>query len=131
MSSKYLFDNNITPRIARALNQLEKQAEVHALMDVVDPATKDPELLKFVAANSYCLISCDNKQMKRTAERSALKTHRVTAVYLPQVVSNKKYWDQTEWIVKHWPNIIARVGTQRKGSILKMLANGDLIETTV
>ena len=78
---KLLFDNNLSPRVARAINELLKGegGQAAALRDKFDAATPDIEWITALAEEGgWSVVSGDQRITKNRAERAAwMKTSLV------------------------------------------------------
>lgn len=126
--AKFLFDNDIPYRIADALNELDFEHEIHPVRDVFSADAKDADWIPKAAKGSYILISKDLNQTRRSAERLALRRAKLTAIYLNPFFSNRKFWEQAEFLVRHCPGLRGWALGVRRGTIGEVGSNGKVTE---
>jgi predicted nuclease of predicted toxin-antitoxin system len=119
---KYLFDNNISPKLAKMLVALDK--EVFAVRNVLAADAKDEDILVFLAQHPYVWISADRKQTTRPSQARLLKQAKVTALYLGPFWSKMNGWDQAVWMMRRWELIEGFVNGAAKGTIAEIKQNG-------
>lgn len=124
---KFFFDNNISPRIARALRELvEGEHEVCHLRDRFKPNSPDPEWISQLGREGgWILITGDLRIRRRTAERLALNQARLTSFFMAKGFAptpNERagnsdwFWEQVKWIVQKWPLIVEQARRVEPGA---------------
>ncbi len=106
---KYIFDENLSPGLARGLKEFGKDTE--HITEHYPPGTPDEEVLKFLGENGCILITRDKRIHRRPNEILALKTHSVGAFFLQG--SNMSSWDYVVQVVRIWTQIEEIVGKTR------------------
>jgi hypothetical protein len=99
----YLFDNNISPRLARMLRELSVDAR--ALREEFPQGVKDPEFLPRLKGTGWVFMTADTRITTRPVEAAALKESGVTALFLGPFWAKLTLWKQAAWIVGRWEEI--------------------------
>lgn len=99
----FFLDNNLSIKLAKAMNHLEQEGEVMHLTEKFPADAKDEEWLKYVGENGIILITQDQKIRRRAAEKAAFKTHKVGAFVL--VGKNRDRWQIINQLIKNWLKI--------------------------
>jgi hypothetical protein len=119
---KYLFDNNISPRLAKMLSALEVDAS--PLREVLDEDATDEAILEFLHSHPYVWMSGDRKQTTRPTQAKLLKAAKVTALYLGPFWSKMTGWEQAVWLMRRWEVIDGFVRGVARGTIAEIKQNG-------
>ncbi len=95
---KFLFDENLSPRLAQALEVLGE--EVVHITELCPKGTQDTKWLELAGAEDMIAVSRDQAILRRPNELSALRQNKV-GLFL---VFGKKRgaWDQVVQIITHW-----------------------------
>jgi hypothetical protein len=129
---KLLLDNNLSPKLARALHALSQpEHEVHHLRDLFDPKTPDEEWLQQLGAEGgWVIVSGDLRISRNKDELNAWFESGMTAFFLDRGWAHLGFWEKTARLVQWWPRILEvleSVGSQVgyfvpvRGSKLKIL----------
>ena len=103
-----VFDENLPPKLARALNELEGNngIEVKHLRDLFPAKTKDIEWIESLSNIEDCFIITKDRNIKRNPhERNAWKESRLQIVFLQKSWNNQKFWDFSWKMIKRWEDI--------------------------
>lgn len=76
---KFLFDANFSPRIVRALRELELDCELVHSTEHLAPAAKDPEVFQLARSLEAILVTKDRKILKREHELAAYHSAGIAA----------------------------------------------------
>ena len=108
---KFLFDHNLPPSLARALNLLCKEEhEVLALVDRFPNNITDTELIKELSGwADFRLITADNNISRVPVEQIAWQKSGLTIIFLTKSWNNLKYWVKCWKLVKRWPDILDEI----------------------
>lgn len=100
----FLFDENISNRVPRALNRELGQSAFH-VDDIVElgRGATDLQVLPYAGDHGMLLVTQDHGILKRPHERALLAKHRIGAFYLPRGM--KGLCTITLTIVRHWPEM--------------------------
>jgi hypothetical protein len=81
---KVLFDHNLSPRLARALQAFfDGQHEISALHDKFSPSTTDIALFEELSREGvWIFISGDRRIFRNKAERTAFRESRLIGMFL-------------------------------------------------
>ena len=102
---KALFDHNMPPDIARALNLIVSKEghEAWALRDKFDVKISDIDLFtRLGKEKNWIVISKDRNQAKRKPERHAILNSGVLAFYLAKNVEQQRINEQAATILWQW-----------------------------
>jgi len=99
----YLFDHNLSPRLAHILRVLHVDAR--ALRDEFARNIKDPDLLRELGSRGWMLITCDTHIQTRPMEAAVFKASGVSVVFLSRFFEQMKLWDKAVWLLRYWPEI--------------------------
>jgi PIN like domain len=119
---KYLFDNNISPKLAYMLAALD--VDVHAVRDVLRADAPDEEIFAHLRENPHVWVSGDRRQLTRPAQAALLKAAKITALYFGPFWPKLIGWNQPVWMIRHWPLIDNLVRSTTKGTIAEIKQNG-------
>lgn len=115
---KVLFDHNMPPALARALNEIVKSEghEAYALRDKFDIRVSDVEYLETLGKEgNWVVISKDRQNARRKPERAAILKHGVVAIYLAKSVERQRLTEQAASILWQWDRIVAQRENNRNG----------------
>lgn len=107
MSPKFLVDENISFRIARALDNLSRRFRVCAVRDhpKLDREADDvPEIIEVCQDEGWILVLNDWKIREKPHEKAALLDSEIGAFFV--YLGKKKeptYWKQARIFVDRWP----------------------------
>jgi hypothetical protein len=105
---RFILDNNLSPRLARALNALtDGNPEVHHLRDKFDADTPDVEWIQELSSQgNWVVVTEDRRILTRIAERDAFRTAHLTGYFLDKAWCRQTLWVQAEHLVRWWPVIL-------------------------
>jgi predicted nuclease of predicted toxin-antitoxin system len=124
---KFFFDNCVSPKLARAINELDSDAEIIHLKDKFPENTEDPVWLKYVGENDYFVITADKKIKKRVAEKEIYKDFKV-GVFVIKITSGKGILDITIQLLKNWEAMKEIAQREKKPFMFKVPDRGKKIE---
>jgi predicted nuclease of predicted toxin-antitoxin system len=111
---KFLFDEQLPPRVARGLRQLGEP--VSHVQDVAElgKGSPDDEILEYAGKRDYFLVTLD-RQIRRKPHLRARYMASGCGVYFLRAVSKKStsYWEMVRLIVNRWPEIVADCGKRK------------------
>jgi hypothetical protein len=105
---KFFFDNNLSPRLSRALNELEGQHghDVIHLKEKFDQKTADEEwITKLGSEGGWVVVTSDYRITKNPHEVLAWQESGLTVFFLRRAWTRVDFWQQAWQIVKRWPDI--------------------------
>lgn len=106
---RFFLDNCLSPRIARALNELSQPNHevVHLRERFPQDAPDSVWLAALAQQRRWVIISGDARILKNPQNRAVLKESGLTAFILARGWLNHRFYDQAWRIVRWWPRIIA------------------------
>lgn len=125
---KFLFDNNLSPDMARGLRELRQlfEEEIIHLKDRFPEDVKDEDWLStLINEGNWTIVSADRFK-KNAAERKAIMNPRITVFVLSKGIGKMKYWDKTKAVVRQWEKV-SLVAAQTQGGLYEVRANGRII----
>jgi hypothetical protein len=104
---KVLFDNNLSPRLARCLQALMgDEHEIVALRDRFPMNTKDIDLIAELSRQGgWIMISGDRRITRNKAERQAFQNSRIIGMFLSPGLYKAPILKQAERLIALWPSI--------------------------
>jgi hypothetical protein len=108
---KFLFDNNLSPHLARGMAEFSKTdarvAQVIHLRERFPANTKDEVWLpELVRDGGWAIVSIDQFK-KTTAERELVRKHGLTVFVLDRQWADKPFWEMSARFVEWWPTILS------------------------
>jgi hypothetical protein len=115
---KFFIDNNISPRISRALRELENREEnlvVH-LKDKFSPTTTDEEWMQQLGTEGdWVVVTCDTAISRNPHEIKAWLESGLIVFFLKSGWLSLAYWEFAWQLVKKWPLIKKKVSKASRG----------------
>lgn len=108
----FYFDENIAPRIARALAVLTEAepVEVFSTVDVFGKGIKDEGWIPKVGKEDGIVITQDLNIHRTQHQRELYRKHNVGVVFFkPPKKYGYSYWEMLTQILTSWPDIIKTV----------------------
>lgn len=104
---KVLFDHNLSPRIARALQALMGDGyEIVALKDKFPANIKDVDLIAALSGEGgWVLISGDRRITRNRAEKTAFQSSKIIGMFLSPGLYKSPVMKQAERLIALWPTI--------------------------
>lgn len=124
---KVLFDHNMPPSIARALNELIKSDGHSAfpLREKFKTDIGDIELFITLAKDGdWIVISKDVANAKRAPERAAILRSGVLAFYLAPAVQKQRVNEQAATIIWQWDKVVQQRANNKNGLFLLPVNKG-------
>lgn len=108
---KFLFDNNLPPRLARGVSALSEGdpdiSEVVALRDKFPGNTPDEVWMKQLQAEGGWVVISGDQFKKSKAEKELLRQKGLTVFVLDPQWSAHSYWDKAARLILWWPKIVS------------------------
>ena len=121
---KVLVDHNISPRVARALNEVIYDAEVVSLQDKFPTDTADEEwLISLGQEGGWSLLTKDLRIVSRKAEKQALAHSKVTSFFLERGWSKRENLQTTAYLLLRWPSLRETVKLVQDGALFRVPIN--------
>ena len=115
---KFLLDNNLPPRLAKALDALCDGTEhhVHALRELYPASTPDEEWLRLFAEDGGgAAVSGDLHIYTTKHQREAWRQSGLTLFFLQPAWSKVRFWEKAAALVRWWPDFLQQVETVAPG----------------
>jgi len=126
---KCVFDNNLPPKLARALNVLEGQhgIEVLHLRDIFPENTDDITWINELSKESDCFIITKDKNIRRNPhERKAWKESGLKIVFLQKTWFNHDFWQISWRLIKRWIDLKKAVDRMKDNETLILPITGKI-----
>jgi hypothetical protein len=119
---KILFDNNLSPALAHALQELFKgQHEIVALRDKFRGAPTDVEwIAELSREDRWIIISGDRRITRNRAEYHAFRNSRLVGFFLSKGLYKAKVLKQMERILALWDAMEAIALTVQGGAMFEL-----------
>ena len=120
---RLLVDNNLPPRVARALNELVKADDhsVVALRDKFAENTPDVEWIEALGAEGgWVVLTLDHDIVRRKAEKAAWRKARLIAFVLTRGWSTFPPLDTAWRLIRWWPQIVQQASLAAPGSTFEL-----------
>lgn len=115
---KVLFDHNMPPSIACALNEIVKLEghEAVALKDKFSIDIADTDYFEILGREKdWVIISKDLQNGKKKAERAGIGKNKILAIYLSKSVQKQRINEQAATILWQWDKIVAQKALNESG----------------
>ncbi len=125
---RFFFDNNLPPRLARALDALAgpEHSVVH-LKDRFSASTSDEVwLTQLGSEKDWVIISGDQRIRSNPHELKAWKAAKHTTFFLKRAWMTLEFWDQAQKMVKCFPGLIKQAEKAPLGSQFQLGVNGKI-----
>jgi uncharacterized protein with PIN domain len=103
----FLFDNNVSHPLARALRLLNQPVTHVRDIDGLGPAAPDDLVLNYAARRGYFVITKD-RQILRTPAFRAIIAEEGVGIFILYVGRTKQLraWEEAKLVVKAWDNVL-------------------------
>ncbi|MCL2442515.1 MAG: hypothetical protein FWD13_03520 [Treponema sp.] len=126
-----LFDNNMSPKLAKTLNYLEGDDGiiVEHLNEKFPSNISDVEWIKTLSKEgNWFVITQDNKIRKRNHERIIWQEARIPIIFLQKSWVKQNFWETAWRMIKCWPKLKESISRNRKKESFELTINGKIIE---
>lgn len=117
----FLFDHNLPPSWARALDALSNNkfepgavGDVVALKDKFLPNTTDAEWLKTLKDEGNWTVISGDTFRKNNAEKELVRSRGLNIFVLPKIWTTQQHWARTVNLIAWWPKIVMQANTVDK-----------------
>lgn len=119
---RVLFDNNLPPRLARALNELfAGEHYIIALRDKFAENIDDVDWIRQLGLEgTWVIVSGDRRITRNRAERDAFRNSRLIGFFLAKGLAKAKVTKQAERLLALWENIEKVVGVVQTGAMFEL-----------
>ena len=126
---RFLLDHNLSPKLARALNELTKGSghEVVALRDRFPADTADVEWIQRLGnEGGWAVVSGNRDILRNPVELAAWRESKLTIFFLARGWSSLTHWVKAAKFVHAWPTIETHASTVKPGAAYVVHVNGKL-----
>lgn len=118
---KLLLDENLSPRIAKALNELSGQHEVTSIREKFGNGVADLDWIEMLSKEGgWAIISKDRFTKQNGLEKEALKKSGLIVFSLQRQWRKATFWDQAQRLVKWYPLLIQQAETIQGGAAFEV-----------
>jgi hypothetical protein len=128
---KFFLDNNISPRISRALKELEDrdQNEVVHLRERFKADTTDESWMRQLGSEGdWVVVTCDTSISKNPHEIKAWFESGLIVFFLKSGWLSLAYWEFAWQLIKRWPLIKAKIHKASRGKGFMVHVRSSVIE---
>jgi len=127
---KFFIDNNLSPRVARALHcLLEPQHSVLHLKEKFPANATDVEWMRTLASETdWVILSGDTRISRNPHEVAAWKAAGHTTFFLSPGWTNLERFEQTSKLFSLFPRIVDLAEKSRRGSAFQVPIRGAKME---
>lgn len=119
---KFLFDNNLSPRLSKAIGALcdPLGVDIQHIREKFSGNTPDVEWIGALATEGdWCIITQD-RLTKKSLEKEALRRSGLIAFILAKGWSALKEWDKAWHLVRWWPRILEQAALVEGGAAFQV-----------
>lgn len=102
---KYFFDENFSPKLARAMNELDAKNEIFSSVDVFKRGLPDELLIPKIGEQKGILITQDFR-IHKTRHLYQLYTASEIGAFFFKFPNGTTFWEINTMVVKNWTKII-------------------------
>jgi hypothetical protein len=119
---KVLLDHNLSPRLARALNELfGEHHEVVSLREKFPPNTSDTDWIAALSAEGGWVVVSGDRSIARTrAEYEAFRASKLLGFFLSRSLQKATVQTQMSRLLQLWDGMEALSKTARSGSMFEL-----------
>jgi hypothetical protein len=119
---KVFFDNNLSPRLARALKAFfDQQHEITHLREKFDPRIGDKEMIERLSdEGAWVFVSGDRRITKNAAEREAFRGSKLIGIFLSSGLNKAPEIKKLERILAIWHAIERLVPLVEPGAMFEI-----------
>jgi predicted nuclease of predicted toxin-antitoxin system len=126
---KCVFDNNLPPKLARALNELEGKngIEVIHLREAFPANTDDITWINALGKESDCFVVTKDRNIRRNPhERKAWQESGLRIIFLQKSWFNHGFWDISWRLIKRWGDLKKAVSKMKANETMILPINGKI-----
>lgn len=122
-----LVDNNLPPRLARALAALfDNGWKIEALRDRMPESTPDIEIIaRMDTTGPWMLISADLRIARNRAERQAIRNSRAIGFFLAPGLGKAPIARKAARIILLWDKMVQQIGLAQPGAMFEISFRGE------
>lgn len=128
---KFLFDNNLSPALARAVDAIIERGpggyRAFALRDRFPPNAKDPDWIPALGREGgWVVVTADTAMRRVPEERRALTEARLTVIALHGKWLSFDHWEIASRLFRYFPRLINEVEAVEPGTWIDVTVNGKI-----
>lgn len=125
---KVLIDENLSPKLARALNELfAEEHRVEHIREKFGAGVKDMDWIDSLNKEGrWVVISGDRRIAKNKAEYHAFQNSRLIGFFLSQGLKKAKVTKQMQSILAHWDDMEVLAQTVASGAMFELPMKGSV-----
>jgi len=126
---KCLFDNNLSPKLAKTLSYLEGNdgIVVEHIKEKFSSDTPDIEWInKLAKEGGWFVITEDTQIRKKPHERKAWQESHIPIVFLSKLWVKQNFWDIAWRLIKYWPYLKESISHNNKAKFFELTINGKI-----
>lgn len=115
---KVIIDENISPKIIRALRELNKDPSIsiESVREGYGSGILDPDwMFRFKEDGGAAMVSGDENILRKSVNLTAYIESGLISVWPPSKWSDLKFWGQAALLVRWWPAICNRIKSAESG----------------
>ena len=127
--NKCFFDHNMSPRLARALGELEGKRGVHVehLRERFPTSISDIEWIKILSdEGGWFVVTEDNQIKQQKYERKAWLESGLPFVFLAGTWGNLKLWEEAWRFIKYWPKVKESINFHKPNTSFELSIYGKI-----
>lgn len=103
-----IFDNNLSPRLARAINELDAENTVVPLRALFKPDVADVEwMLGLSQSGNWIALTGDYRISRNPHEAAAWNESGLVFFFLRPSWQDLPFWEYVSKLTRRWPSIMA------------------------
>ena len=111
-----VFDNNLSPRLARALNDLDSENTVMPLRAIFDQNVSDVDWMTGLSqSDNWIALTGDYRISRIPHEAAAWKESGLVIFFLRPSWQDLQFWEYASKLIKRWPQIVTQAKTATRG----------------
>lgn len=118
----FFFDENMPRRLAEALQQQFGESATHLYHHFPHKGVADPEVLRFVGENGWCLVTRDRRIMRRAHERRVIEEMGIGAFFLKDSLGD--LCSMVRALIHNWPEMKRHARTRERPFALLVRERG-------
>lgn len=120
----FMFDNNLPPALAYAINQLSKrefdgQHEIFHLRDRFSQNTPDAQWIEALSSQKKTCAVITRDKLDKGMEAYLLRNSGLIVFHLDQGW-DKKFWNQSVNLIRWWPSIVQQAKKVSGGAAFRI-----------
>jgi hypothetical protein len=112
---EYLFDENLSPSFARALNEIEKSRGQYAVLptkDILGTGVSDAAIVQYAVSQQHqCVICTNDRDFKKRQLLPLIMSSSNVGLFVFQYPKGRNYWVEFSFLMKKWINLRNIVNT--------------------